>query len=397
MDRTFGRLALAVLLLAAVLTAPATPARAAPPCRGIAVGPGANVQALFDANPPGTTFCFRRGTYVVAQPLVPKNSVSLVGAAGAVLSGTDVTAAAVVGYPARTTGVTVRGFTIERFTGNGTGGYDAAVVTYNGWTVANNDVRLNGNAGIRVTGTSVRVTGNAVHHNGRYGVVGAGSDILVDANEIASNNTRNFPVWDAGGTKFVSSTRLTFRGNNVHDNNGVGLWTDFNNIDVVFESNLVVNNRESGIQHEIGYRALIRNNTVSGNAASTVGRSLWWGANIFVHSSPDVEITGNDVTAANGANAIGLRDSIRSQVGSYGPFEVRNAWVHDNTVRMSTGSQTGLVSDRPEAFTSFGNRFDANTYLVTNLGDRDWEWQGARTKEEWRALGHDPLGRFLQW
>ena len=110
-----------------------------------------------------------------------------------------------------------------------------------------------------------------------------------------------------------------------------------------------------------------------------------------------MEITGNDVTAANGANGIGLRDSIRSQVGSYGAFEVRNAWVHDNTVRMASGSQTGMVSDRSESFTSFNDRFDANTYYVTALTEQMWTWQGPRTFAAWQAVGQDAHGRVLAW
>jgi len=335
-------------------------------------------------------FCFEPGTYVVTTPMVPRERDAFVAAPGTILSGLDRSSAAFAGFPARASGVTVRGFVIEHFTGVDA---QAAVITWSGWRVQSNQVRFNGFAGIRVTGTGSVVRWNSSHHNGRYGIIGAGSNILIEGNDISFNNTRHFPVWDAGGTKFTNSSGLTFSKNYVHNNDGPGLWADSNNYGVVYAGNRVTRNRESGIQHEISYDAVIRDNIVEGNALNSVGRSLWWGADIFVHSSPNVEIAGNTVRTS-GENGIGLRDSIRTQVGGHGPYEVRNASVHDNTVVMSPGSQTGLVSDRPEAFTSFGVTFERNHYRVPDESGMFWEWQGPKSIAEWQAAGLDGGAEF---
>src|SRR4051794_14239372 len=249
------------------------PASARVTCGGVPVAPTSELQAVIDANPPGTVFCFEPGTYVVTTPMVPRERDAFVAAPGTILSGLDRSSAAFAGFPARASGVTVRGFVIEHFTGVDA---QAAVITWSGWRVQSNQVRFNGFAGIRVTGTGSVVRWNSSHHNGRYGIIGAGSNILIEGNDISFNNVTRFPVWDAGGTKFTNSSGLTFNKNYVHDNVGPGLWADSNNYGVLYTGNRVSRNQESGIQHEISYDAVIRDNIVEGNALNSVGRSLWW-------------------------------------------------------------------------------------------------------------------------
>lgn len=87
-------------------------------------------------------------------------------------------------------------------------------------------------------------------------MVGGGSGVLVEDNEIAHNNTQGFDVgWEACGSKWWDTTDLTVRGNYSHDNAGLGLWTDFNNYRTVHEGNVVADNANGGIFHEISYDA----------------------------------------------------------------------------------------------------------------------------------------------
>ena len=126
-------------------------------------------------------------------------------------------------------------------------------------------MRLNSGAGISV-GTGTRVRNCDVHHNGQIGIGGNGNDIRIEGNRIWSNNIYGFdPGWEAGGVKIAESDGVTFRGNHVHDNNGPGLWCDIDCRNVVYEDNLVENNQDIGIFHEISFNAVIRKNVVRHN------------------------------------------------------------------------------------------------------------------------------------
>ena len=81
--------------------------------------------------------------------------------------------------------------------------------------------------------------------------------------------------------------------------------------------------------------------------------------------------------------------------GAYGPHQVRNLYIHDNTI--TTSGQTGIASDIADnaIYTSWNNRFRHNTY---HLGSNQtpFFWLNApRTVDEWRSYGQDPDGIFL--
>ena len=57
------------------------------PAGSIKLRPGRNLQVAIDANPEGTTFCFRSGTYRIKHVLLPKSRDVFVGEPGAVLKG----------------------------------------------------------------------------------------------------------------------------------------------------------------------------------------------------------------------------------------------------------------------------------------------------------------------
>ena len=159
--------------------------------------------------------------------------------------------------------VTVANLVIEKFASPA---QLSAIQGGKGWVVQNNEVRLNYGTGIAVEDNS-KMVGNYVHDNGQMGLDAGGANVLVENNEIARNGFWSGidPFWEGGGTKFAETTNLIVRGNYSHDNNGFGLWTDINNYNTLYENNLVVNNSGGGINHEISYDAVIRNNTLIGN------------------------------------------------------------------------------------------------------------------------------------
>jgi hypothetical protein len=90
-------------------------------------------------------------------------------------------------------------------------------------------------------------------------------------NEISGNNTDD---WEkrregcgcTGGGKFWETNGAKVTNNYVHDNKGVGLWADSNNVGFRFEDNYISGNEAEGIMYETSYNAAIVNNTFVRNA-----------------------------------------------------------------------------------------------------------------------------------
>ena len=357
----------------------------------VVVAPGASIQAAVDSHGPGTTFLIKSGVHR-GQHVVPKDGDVFVGEPGAVLAGDSSTEYAFSGMGAdnvRIQGLVVEGYASPLQTGaiRYVNGHDS-----HGWVVEGNEVRSNKGIGIQA-GPLWQVLGNYVHHNGQMGLSGSGGEILVQGNEVAFNNTDgNNPYWEAGGTKFVFTSQLVLRDNYVHDNKGPGLWCDINNIDVLYENNRVVNNDGPGIFHEVSYDAVIRNNVVEGNGFGFTG----WidGAGILVSSSPNVEVYGNTVRGNNDGIAGKHVSRPDAAVANHGPWELRNLWVHDNVISMNVG-QTGIVANtgNGEVYSSWGNRFDRNTYTLG--GNAGYYWgENELSTGEWKQAGQDPNGTW---
>jgi hypothetical protein len=149
-----------------------------------------------------------------------------------------------------------------------------------------------------------------------------------------------------------------------------------------------------GIMHEVSYSAVIRNNTVRRNGW---GFSAYiWGAGILVSASSDVEVAWNLLDG--NADGIGAAQQNRGS-GAYGPYEVWNLWMHDNTVLNPGNGWSGFVQDidsDPKYFTSRNNRFQNNHY---QLGNNTWflQWRDlGRTVQEWQSFGQDATGTFFR-
>ena len=300
------------------------------------------------------------------------------------------TSVATTAFEATGDSVTISNLIIEKYANLAQSGAIHAD-SRKGWVISDNEVRWNHGMGIRI-GPGARVTGNNVHHNGQLGIGGSGANILIERNEIAYNNTLRFdPNWEAGGTKFVSTTGLTVRDNFVHHNAGPGLWTDTDNLDTLYEGNTCEDNDRMGIVHEISYDAVIRNNKVRRNGFAFPD---WiWGSGILIAASPNVEVHGNVVE--DNADGIGAVQQRRGS-GAYGPYEISNLWVHDNDIAMKQG-WTGLVQDVGDSsyfVVSRRNRFENNRYrLASGAASFAW-WNSERTESQWKNYGQDVLGTF---
>jgi parallel beta-helix repeat protein len=338
------------------------------------VFPGESIQAVVDANPSGTTFYLRAGVHS-GQSIKPRDGDKFIGEPGTILSGEDRIEFA---FRSGAANVTIQNLTIEKYANP----VKTGAIEGNGkaWRIVNNEIRYNWGGGVTLN-DRYQLIGNNIHHNRQIGIKGSGTDVLIENNEIAFNNYNNDydPNWEAGGAKFLRTVNLVVRGNYVHDNNGSGLWTDWDNIGTLYENNVVVNNTGPGIHHEASYDATIRNNKVEGNGK--VG--------IRIASSSNVEIYGNTLKNNNGG--IYLSQKNRGS-GSYGTFEIANVWVHDNTISFNQGINGLRVHDGGDIYyTGKNNRFDRNTYA---LGEAEpFFWMGdKRTPQEWTSYGQDQNG-----
>ncbi|MBC7708119.1 carbohydrate-binding protein [Polaromonas sp.] len=259
-----------------------------------------------------------------------------------------------------------------------------------GWIIDSVTLRLNHGVGLMMAGGSNHILRNSRSlNNGQLGLGGAATNMLVEYNEIAYNNANNWfnPGWEAGGTKWAFSDGLTVRNNHSHHNHGPGLWTDIDNIRTVYEYNLVEDNDQMGIFHEISYDAKIRNNVVRRNGlVSPIG---WlYSSGILISSSSNTEVNNNHVEG--NYNGITTLQQNRG-TGKYGPRDVRNISMHDNIV---IGSGTsGAAQDIGDAsfFTARNITFQANKYF----GNHTWSWNnGTVSWSNWQSYGQDTAGSF---
>ncbi|MEE6270105.1 MULTISPECIES: right-handed parallel beta-helix repeat-containing protein [Streptomyces] len=261
--------------VARVCAAPAAgPTKA--PAGAVTVDPAVvgDLAAKTKDNPPHTTFWLRPGTHRLAPDryaqVIPKEGDRYLGAPGAVLDGREENQYA-FGGGARD--VTLRFLTVQRFVApqnEGVVNHDSA----DGWVIEHATLRNNSGAGL-MAGDHQRVRASCLRDNGQYGLNaytarGRVTDLVVEGNEIAGNNTGD---WErrrpgcgcTGGVKFWAVNGAEVRGNWVHDNRGTGVWADTNNNDFRIEDNVIEANDGAALIYETSYNAVIRNNTIRRN------------------------------------------------------------------------------------------------------------------------------------
>ena len=241
------------------------------------------------------------------------------------------------------------------------------------WTASNVQVCWNHGEGIQL-GTGSRILKSNVHHNGQLGVgfyEAVGSTI--SETEIAFNNYAGYdPTWEAGGSKFYSTTNLEVSYNYVHDNNGTGIWSDYNNVGTMYEHNDVENNVRAGIKHEISYNATIRDNTLIGNGAAS---TQWVGnGQILIENSQNVEIYGNTMQVPAARGGIAFVNQANRGSGILGPYIAANNYAHNNTITyLGTKGMSGLEDDSSN-HSAVGNLMDLDRYSAPASAWTYWLW-----------------------
>jgi hypothetical protein len=237
------------------------------------------------------------------------------------------------------------------------------------WTVENSEIRFNHGRGIS-TSNGMNVTNNNVHNNGDLGIGGGGSNVTVSDNEISYNNASGYDwLWEAGGAKFGMVTGLTVQNNNSYNNNGPGFWNDINSETVSYTGNQTSGNVVAGILSEISDTVTITNNTIVNDGFVPGESGLYYGAGILISTSSNVQISGNTVT--NCMDGIGGIYSNRGDNPSGVPYTLSNVVATGNTITQGTGYAMGIVTEGTESgttavYTSMGNNFSGNTFVLTN-------------------------------
>jgi parallel beta-helix repeat protein len=317
----------------------------------------ANAALTYD---PGTTFCIKPGTHQ-SQSVQPKDGQTFIGELGSILDGNDAVAHA---FSGSVSAVTIENLVIQNY--NTSAQFGAVNGEGNDWRVAYNDVRNNAGVGVFIDGDRAIIENNFIHHNHQLGISLTYSlDSVVENNDISYNNwLGEFDWgWEAGGTKFWVTTNLVVRGNDSHDNLGPGLWSDTDNIDILYEDNDVHENRDApGIFHEVSYAAVIRNNHIWDNGwpDAVADNPYWQRGGIQIASSSNVEVYGNLIE--DSAKGIVGIDQCRGS-GAHGPWQLVNVVVHDNVIddsNLSTAeSDCGATID----FVFLNNTLLGNSYI----------------------------------
>ncbi len=350
----------------------------------------------------GHTLCGnRRELYLGGQLIVPVSSKSALAkgkwyydaSSGSAIINYDpnssqfkigTTACAFCGYAAN---VTIENLLVENYA---TPSQSAAVGQWAGgtyWTVKNVESRYNHAAGVKV-GPNSTVEGSYIHHNGQLGLGAHGANIVVENNEFSYNNYDWFSFSnEAGGAKLGSLNTALISNNYSHHNIGAGLWDDTGSKGVHYVKNRAEYNLACGIQHEIGYDAVIEENTSSHNGMAP--RVSMWDGQISVQNSSKTIVRNNTVTVSadfgSGLVIINQDRGIPNTNGSYNTIE-----NNDVTYEGKDG-QSGLMGLKSGAS---GNVLDYNTYHINpNLNHHHYEDFGIKTFDQFRDAGYEAHGK----
>lgn len=290
------------------------------------------------------------------------------------------------------TNVSISDMMIENYANYGQFGAIGGTVSGTGWVVTGVEVRFNHGTGVKL-GSGSQLVNSFIHDNGELGINLTGTNSKGIGNEISWNNYAGYALgWEAGGGKFLSTTNLLLQKNYVHDNYGPGLWADTDNVGITYDSNTCTHNQSSGIQHELSFAAVIKNNTLSGNGY--VAASWLWNGQISIQNSSNVQVYGNTVEVpASGANGIAIINQNRGS-GPMGEWISANNTVHNNTITyLGSGGGSGMVDDTG-SHPVLGNSFSSNTYIldVGTTTSEHWWWFSIMDFAKFQSQGEDLAG-----
>lgn len=309
-------------------------------------------------------------------------------------------------FSATASGITVQNLTIEKYAPNIQEG--AVEPRAPGWVIQNCDIRLNHGSGIsiRPSGNNIRVLNNSLHDNGQFGInVGAVNNVTVDGNDIFHNNIDHVKTGFGSGCCKFTGRNFMISNNKVHDNLGMGLWSDVFASGITYDHNVVYNNSGEGIRVEISDRNTITNNIVYGNGFGDPDEGGQKGPQIHCASSSHATITGNIITVSPGsAGGIVVDYNARREGCGPGCKVPEEMNISGNRITVLAPNLSAVeVKDYSNSFHQWGkdSMFDGNTYCMPNGGKPQMRFGDgnpppAISFKDWQHRRQDPNGQVSQ-
>ena len=318
--------------------------------------------------------------------------------------------------------VTIQNLTIEKYGPEMQGGaiwigwYNTGLGSgvSSGWTVQNNEIRLN-HSGVAVQrgGDNARVLSNNIHNDGFMELtVGGATNGLFSGNTFANGNRDHVNCNFGCGFKVTGAQNATlndvFSHNTVHDNAGPGMWSDIIASGVTYDSNTIYNNDGPGINLEISWHQTVTNNTFWGNGTCAQQTCVLGQGNyqaVLCSHCSDTTISGNNIQfafTAGGAWGIGINHSAARDKEHPGWTTPANMHVTGNKVIVPTGYPLGRplvnMNDSEKNFSwQVPGIWSGNCYQVASLPYSATQWSmkaTGMTFANWQSGGQDSDGQI---
>ena len=290
-------------------------------------------------------------------------------------------------------GVVIKGITVRQYAPAAQHGAIEAHAGRN-WQLIDVVAEYNHSRGLSM-GPGMLVRGGSYSHNGQLGIGGGAHDVTIENTEIGYNNYAGYQNWwEAGGLKITKSDNLVLRGSYVHHNDGPGVWLDWDNRFALIEDNLIFENWTIGLQYEASRQGTVRDNIIARNNQSK--RDSWfWGAELLLQNSGDIEVTGNTIVVQYNAG-IGVTQQDRRS-GDYGEHLATNNRITDNTIiHLTAQGGSGADGDHKVAELLSTTLFDGNRYIIPAGSEKRAYW-ARKEILDWdgiRATGWEKNGRL---
>lgn len=292
-----------------------------------------------------------------------------------------------------TQGVTIENLTLTHYATMAQHGAVEGHTTKN-WTLIDVNATWNHAAGV-MAGDGMKIIGGNFSNNGQLGIHAHDTTgLYIDGIVAKGNNWAGFEHWwEAGGVKILTSDNVTVKNSQFVENQGTGLWFDWDNRNVVVENNVMTKNQGMGLQYEASREALIKGNVLTYNNQDgyKVG---YWGSDLIIQNSSKVEAVGNHIVSDIG-QGLGMVYDQRGG-GSYGPHYTLDNTVHGNTIVMLSAGQNGFAAGADTDLMYAGsNKWDGNTYIAKSPQDLQFTWNGKWFTADW--LSGNPIeksGKF---
>jgi hypothetical protein len=291
-------------------------------------------------------------------------------------------------------------------------------------------------SGVNVSGAGFVLSNNAIRYNGGSGGGGRLRNSLLENNVYTGNTRRGHSHgWEAGGIKLLQSNKVTVRGCRFIENDGAGLWFDWDNSEVIAERNFCCGNRGCGImmeaspgylskksgasaavcpeynKHEVSWidnkkpgPSILRNNICVNTRFDGT-----WGFGIVLQMASNTHVVNNTV-AGNSSYGIFLR---------YHPYDTFGHRCNDNVILNNIVANNGgcqiyippSPADKPSFVRNNISDFnlfwdDATWDLAKTTGEFPWaseaetyrrwgktQFMGTYSAEEWfKIYGYDKHG-----